>query len=200
MSKADVRKALAKARCFGMLFATVGPNSKHHMNRKLFLFSALAISLVFTSCSKEKEGQTKLTVMLTDNPFNATEVNVEIVQVRVNFSGDDTGWIDLETNAGIYNLLELQNGVTTPLAQGTLPTETVKEIRFVLGDENSIKIGTNVFPLTIPSGSESGLKIKVNKQLNASLETLVIDFDAALSIIQQGNGDYKLKPVLKVKE
>jgi hypothetical protein len=52
----------------------------------------------------------------------------------------------------------------------------------------------------IPSGSESGLKIKINKKLEAAVETLIIDFDAALSIHEEGTGDYKLKPVLKIKE
>jgi Domain of unknown function (DUF4382) len=56
-----------------------------------------------------------------------------------------------------------------------------------------------VYPLTIPSGSESGLKIKVNKKLSATLETIIIDFDAALSIFQTGAGVFKLKPVLKIK-
>jgi hypothetical protein len=68
-----------------------------------------------------------------------------------------------------------------------------------LGNDNSIKIGTVVYPLTIPSGSESGLKIKVNKKLHASIDSLLIDFDAALSIMLTGNGEYKLKPVLKIK-
>jgi hypothetical protein len=55
------------------------------------------------------------------------------------------------------------------------------------------------YPLTIPSGSESGLKLKVDKKLNGSLDSLIIDFDAALSIHQLGTGNYQLKPVLKIK-
>ncbi|MDP4263584.1 MAG: DUF4382 domain-containing protein [Bacteroidota bacterium] len=58
---------------------------------------------------------------------------------------------------------------------------------------------STTYPLTIPSGSESGLKIKLAKPLHATLDSLVIDFDAALSILQTGNGDYKLKPVLRIK-
>jgi hypothetical protein len=80
-----------------------------------------------------------------------------------------------------------------------LPSEVVKEIRLVLGSDNTIKVNGTVYPLVIPSGSESGLKIKVNKKLEASIETLIIDFDAALSIHEEGAGDYKLKPVLKIK-
>jgi hypothetical protein len=75
----------------------------------------------------------------------------------------------------------------------------VREIRFVLGDDNSIVIDNTSYPLTIPSGSESGLKLKIDKNLNASVDSILIDFDAALSIHQNGTGDYMLKPVLKVK-
>ena len=172
------------------------------MKQKIVLsLSLFALSVILLiACSKDSGSTTQLKVNLTDNPYNATEVNVDIQQVRVNLRDDSTGWVDLDTHEGIYNLLGLQNGVDTLLAQVTIPTTTVKEIRFVLGSNNSIKINNVVYPLTIPSGSESGLKIKVNKQLNAGLDSLLIDFDAALSIHQNGTGDYELKPVLKIKE
>jgi len=164
---------------------------------------AAAALLIFSGCSKDQStpatGTSKLKIQLTDNPYNATEVNVQILQVRVNFRGDSTGWIDLDTKDSIYNLLDLQNGVVTPLAQGNVPADTLREIRFILGDSNSIKIGNDVFPMKVPSGSESGLKIKLNKKLNATLDSLVVDFDAALSILKTGNDKYILKPVLKIK-
>ena len=154
--------------------------------------------LLFNSCTKNNESTT-VQIHLTDNPYNAEEVNVDIKEVRVKFRDDTTGWMTFDTHAGIYNLLALQNGVDTLLSVGTIPSNVVKEIRFILGSENSIKISGVVYPLTIPSGFESGLKIKVDKKLNGSLDSLLIDFDAALSIVLEGNGDYHLKPVLKVK-
>ncbi len=166
-----------------------------------FSVLAVAVAIVFIACSKEDSNKTTtLKIRLTDNPVLADEVNVDIQQVKVKFSEDSIqGWADLSTHAGVYDLLGLQNGVDTLLAVGTIPTNTVKEIRFVLGANNSIKVNGIVFPLTIPSGSESGLKIKVNKKLNGSLDSLLIDFDAALSIHQTGTGTYQLKPVLKIK-
>jgi len=161
----------------------------------LLLITSVA---VFTACSKNKE-TTKLDIQLTDNPYNAQEVNVDIKEVRVNFSYDSSGWVTLNTYAGVYNLLGLQNGLDTLIASATVTTGTVKEIRFILGSNNSIKINNVIFPLTIPSGSESGLKIKVNKKLALGFDSLLIDFDAALSILQVGTGDFKLKPVLKLK-
>jgi hypothetical protein len=166
----------------------------------LTLLSAF-VAILLIACSKDDSAKnTTVKVRLTDNPFNAEEVNVDIQQVRVKFNEDSVnGWVNLNTYAGIYNLLGLQNGVDTLLAVGTIPTNVVKEIRFVLGANNTIKVAGIIYPLTIPSGSESGLKIKVNKQLNGTLDSLLIDFDAALSIHQTGAGAYQLKPVLKLK-
>lgn len=165
-----------------------------------FLLTAVAATILI-ACSKENAAEsTTVKIRLTDNPVDAEEVNVDIQQVRVKFREDSaTGWANLDTHTGIYNLLGLQNGVDTLLAVGTIPTNVVKEIRFVLGTNNSIKVAGVTYPLTIPSGSESGLKIKVNKQLNGTLDSLLIDFDAALSIHQVGTGAFHLKPVLKIK-
>jgi predicted RND superfamily exporter protein len=164
--------------------------------RPLFLPAAL---LMLAGCSKQSSDNTKLEIRLTDNPYNATEVNIDLQQVRVNMRGDSTSWINLDTKTGVYNLLGLQNGVDTLVATASVPEGTVQEIRLVLGSNNSIKIGSQVYPLTIPSGSESGLKIKVSKRLNAEYSSLLVDFDAGLSIVQAGNGAYLLKPVLRLK-
>ena len=153
-------------------------------------------SVLFFAC--KKESQSTLQVKLTDAPADLDEVNIDLKAVNVIFRDDSRGWVSLQTKDTIYNLLGLQNGLDTLIAQGTFPTNTVKEIRLVLGDNNSVKVNGQVYPLIIPSGSTSGLKIKVNKKLNATLETVVIDFDAGMSVTQEQDG-YKLRPVIKVK-
>ncbi len=168
---------------------------------KIILF-ALAMGLgTFLSCKKTASTST-LQVRLTDAPTALDEVNVDIREVHVKFSDDslsNDGWVALTANARVYNLLGLQNGVDTVLASGVFPNDVVKEIRFVLGPNSTIKDNGVIHPLVVPSGGSSGLKIKIKKSLQATLETLVIDFDAALSVKKEGPGDYKLRPVLKVK-
>lgn len=171
--------------------------------RKIFLSFLLlgtVSAVVLVACSKDNDnGSTTLKVRMTDAPLDADSVNVEILQVRANFRNDSTGWVDLNTNAGVYDLLGLQNGVDTLLAVGTIPSNSVKEIRFVLGSSNSIVVNGVSFPLTIPSGAESGLKLKINKQLSGPIDSILIDFDAALSVHLAGPGNYQLRPVLKIK-
>jgi hypothetical protein len=164
---------------------------------KVVLAIAFISSTVFIACSKEP-GTSTLHVRLTDAPADWDEVNIDLKEVKVNFWDDSTGWVSLETKDSIYNLLGLQNGLDTLIAQGTFPTNTVREIRLVLGENNSIKANGQIYRLTIPSGSESGLKIKVNKKLNATIETVVLDFEAGASVIEEQDG-YKLRPVIRVK-
>lgn len=164
----------------------------------LFVLGAFT-AILLVACSKENNKSTTLKVRMTDAPLDADSVNVEILQVNANFRNDSSGWVMLNTNAGIYDLLGLQNGVDTLLAVGTIPSNAVQEIRFVLGTANTIVVNGISYPLTIPSGAESGLKLKINKQLNGSIDSILIDFDAALSVHQTGTGDYQLRPVLKIK-
>ena len=170
------------------------------MKSKIQFVSALAIVLfvAFSACKKES-GESTLRVRLTDAPADFQEVNIDLVAINVKLSDDSDAWVAVDAIPGVYNLLGLQNGVDTLIVTKTFSKTTVKEIRLVLGQNNTIKVNDAVFPLTVPSGSESGLKIKINKKLVASIETLIIDFDAALSVHQDGTGDYKLRPVLKIK-
>jgi hypothetical protein len=159
----------------------------------------LSIALFVFSACKKNEASTVLKLKLTDAPASFEEVNIDLQQVRIRMSGDTSSWSDMSTRAGIYNLLALQNGLDTLISEGTFPAGKITEVRLVLGDDNSIKSGGTVYPLTVPSGSESGLKIKLNKTLSGPLDSVVIDFDAALSVHSEEDG-FKLRPVIRVMD
>ena len=169
------------------------------MKRKSFIsLLALVLFISIVGCQKDQE-RSMFSVRMTDAPLDVEEVNVDLKDVVVNYEKDTNSWVSLQANAGIYNLLGLQNGIDSVIATGSLPTgEIVKEIRLILGSENSIKANGQIFPLTIPSGAESGLKIKINKRLRNPFEEVLIDFDASLSVHLEADG-YKLRPVIHLK-
>ncbi|MBA2762976.1 MAG: DUF4382 domain-containing protein [Segetibacter sp.] len=166
---------------------------------RIILF-ALGSLVVLTNCDKKNlEPVTQLKIRLTDVPVNAQEVNVHIKEVRVKFANDTTE-TTLNTKEAIYNLLDYQDGKDTVIAQGNLSaTNTIREIRVILGDNNTLKINSEVYPLNIPVNLRGGTKIIVNKKLNKNIESVVLDFDAALSVVELGKGNYQLNPVIKLK-
>jgi len=109
--------------------------------------------------------------------------------------------MSLETNAGIYNLLELQNNVNVVLAnQDSLQAGYVSQMRLILGENNTITVDSVTLDLSIPSAQNSGLKLNLDTTLEAGQTyQIILDFNAEQSIIEQGNGTYKLKPVISVQ-
>lgn len=162
------------------------------------LVALLIASILFLgACKKDEDnkGMTRMKVRMIDapSPYNFEEVNIDVVGVETHI---DNTWYNLSFNPGIYNILTLVNGTNVLIADDSVPAGHMSQLRLILGDNNTIKVDGVVYPLTIPSGSESGLKLNVHEDLPVDDYTLMIDFDAAHSIVVQGNGQYKLKPVL----
>jgi len=163
----------------------------------MFLF-LLAATIV--SCNKESDngGDATMKVYITDAPGDYDHIYLEVVEVSVN----NGGWQTLAlTQPDTFDILDYTNGNKLLLADGQIDAGSTSEIRLVLGTGNSIvlKDGTT-YPLTIPSGSTSGLKIKLNKTVTTQAGQtyyVVLDFDAAKSIVITGNNEYKLKPVIR---
>ena len=164
------------------------------MKKSIFLIAGIAIML-FSSCNNQ-ESTTSFVVRLTDSPGDYEIVNIDIQAVEVH--SDNGGWMTLETNVDVYDLLTLTNGVEIVIANDDLPAGRVSQLRLILGDNNSVVVDGETFPLTIPSGSESGLKLQIHEDLTEGITySVLLDFDAAKSIIATGSGKYILKPVIR---
>jgi hypothetical protein len=56
--------------------------------------------------------------------------------------------------------------------------------------------------LSVPSGQQSGIKIllpEVDIEIDGDQIDITLDFDVEESLIEQGNGNYRFKPTIKVK-
>jgi hypothetical protein len=135
-------------------------------------------------------------IKLTDAPAATyTAVNVDIQGVEVT---SNQGAVTLSVNPGIYNLLNFANGASTLIATGALTPGRVQQIRLILGNNNSVSDSAGTHALEIPSSSESGLKLQVHDDVEAGVAyEVLLDFDAGQSVVREGNGQYKLKPVIR---
>ena len=165
--------------------------------KKLLGFAVL--SLIWLGCSSDSP-KSRLEVSLTDSPGDYEEINIDIQGVEVHRSegNQNSGWMVLDINEGVYNILELTNGLDTLLGAIDLPSGRVSQIRLILGSNNTLKVAGETKPLSTPSSQQSGLKLNIQADLTGGITyRITLDFDAARSIVAKGNGDYSLKPVIR---
>lgn len=166
---------------------------------KIFLLGLIAVFLVCCD-SDDDDKPAKVQIWLTDAPGDYQEVNIDLQEVKVHVGDNDeeSGWQSLPTKEGIYNLLDLTNGLDTLLGEIELPAGKISQVRLVLGDDNTVKVNGDVFELATPSAQQSGLKLQVHQTLSAGITyKILLDFDVARSIVTTGNGGYILKPVIR---
>ncbi|WP_158293157.1 DUF4382 domain-containing protein [Tamlana fucoidanivorans] len=178
-----------------------------------FLLPLLFLTFVF-SCNDSdsdsvQKGDPRISIRLVDAPGEYEAVNVEIVDVMIKMdddSDDESGWISLDAEDGIVNLLDFTGGFSKVLVDRfPIPAGTLSQMRLVLGDGNTIVIKNDQdqgeeFDLKTPSAQQSGLKLKVNEVIEEGYTyEFVLDFDVEKSIVHAGNsGNIILKPVLYV--
>ena len=92
-------------------------------------------------------------------------------------------------------MLKLTNGTETLLGDLELPGGRLSQIRLKLGENNTIKIDDQVHELQTPSAQQSGLKIQIHEVLAEGITyKILLDFNAAKSVIETGAGAYILSP------
>jgi hypothetical protein len=168
------------------------------MKRKLLLGFVMA-SLAFTACKKSGDNagsKTHMSVKMTDAPGAYDAVILSIKEIVVLSAGGES---HLPVNGNPINILNFRLGKDTLLAAQDVPAGRLQEVRLVLNDSgNRVVINGVSYDLKTPSGQTSGVKVKVQDDLKAGIAyTLLLDFDAAKSIVITGNGKYILKPVIR---
>lgn len=176
---------------------------------------ALLIAVFAIGCGDSAgpaEGNGTLKVVMTDAPFpigmvSEANVSIERIEMRLKGSSDDADFIILTDIDTVLNLVDLQNGVVATLAEIEIPAGEYDEVRVITGDAEIILTDNRSFDLKIPSGSQSGIKIKVTPGIvvEEGLTTeLLLDFDLSKSFVVQGNpstpagiNGFNFKPVIR---
>lgn len=182
------------------------------MKKYILISLALVLSLGFIACADEDNTQTgTLTVTMTDAPFpsdlvDSANVTINRIEIR-RINTSDTEFLTLSEETIRLNLLDLQNGVKESLVNLDIEVGQYDHVRLYIVDADVILKDGQRFDLTIPSGSQSGLKIFIEPSIIVQSELnseLLIDFDVAKSFVVQGNPNspagingFIFKPVLR---
>lgn len=180
------------------------------MKRTILAGFALCLAALGSSgCSDSPEIGT-LRMSMVDAPLIESGVEAVMVtfsSIRVHRSGDaeesEDGWIEIvgaETAVEdrTFNLLELVNGVSAVLGEQQLEAGKYTQIRIIVESSTALINGAEE-ELTIPSGQQTGIKLVGNFTVEPDQITdLMLDFDAEQSVRNLGNGDWEMRPTIRI--
>jgi hypothetical protein len=176
--------------------------------------TAVAGAVVLTSCGGgsglDTPANGALSVALTDAPLDdAAEVRIVFTGIELHRANGSTVSLDFANQPKSIDLMKLRGGVTGTLTEGAeIPAGDYDWMRLmVLAEKNSqggsyIKLLSGAqYPLWIPSGAETGLKlVRPFTVAQGSTTRLLVDFDLRKSIVAPPGQDpnYVMRPTLRL--
>lgn len=165
--------------------------------KRFLIIPVFLIAVAFTACQDDNSSSvTKFSVKMTDAPgaYQSLMLNVKEIQVLTS-----EGTTTMPVGTEPFDILDFRMGKDTLLASQDIPAGKLQEIRLVLNETgNTVVIDNVAYDLTTPSAQSSGLKLKMDADLSSGSQyTILLDFDAAKSVVKTGNGKYILKPVIR---
>lgn len=186
------------------------------MKTKHIIVSAVTVLMAFSACQRSAEDNStqpvdpsqqvpSARIYLTDHAtpvFDSVFIDLQKLELRI----PGSGWVELNIQPGIYNILQFRNGLDTLFGTGNLPATTIDKIRLTLGQQNSAMKNGQSFPLRLKNSngvvevgiSGADIDISSSNQISAT-----IDFDAGNSIKVDNSGSgnnngYILDPRIRV--
>ena len=175
------------------------------MTRNIITFLTLfmVVTAALTGCKKSPVSpDAQITVYLEDAPADYRSITVEIASVQIFNSSQ---WIDVPLLQKSISLLNLTGGVSVKLAEGFFPpgdysmlrinfSQEDNRIRLLVGEqEEEFTLGIAIENLT----REFPIELSVG---DGSQSFLMLDMDAALSIVMQAEGVYLLVPKVSLMD
>ncbi len=175
--------------------------------KTLAIFAILSSIMIWTGCSDDSTSvdpvtqNGRLKMYLIDSPTALDSVIICVTRVEVHKAGSDStsGWLVINDSTRYFDLLQLTNGASVVLGDSSLPAGQYTQIRLFIGDGSYVIDQGIKQDLEVPSGSQSGLKLIHQFTIEAGkLYELLLDFNVEKSIVITGNGQYKLKPTIRI--
>lgn len=89
-----------------------------------------------------------------------------------------------------FDLLDLQNGATAPLASASLTASSYSQIRFIVSSGHVVLADGREFELTVPSGEQTGIKLTFDFTITGDeTTTLLLDVDVSKAFVPIPGGD-----------
>lgn len=170
------------------------------MKKLGFILLAAALLLLIGACSKTGtgDGQGRLVIKVTDDPFDISSIEsatVTITKVEIRRVGDGVSggnpFVMLSDDTVTVDLINLRNGVTETLFDLEIPEGEYDLVRLYV-EEAGLKLMdyTDLYKVKVPSGRQTGIKLHIDPSIVVAgglTSEMLLDFDLSRSFVLRGN-------------
>jgi uncharacterized repeat protein (TIGR02059 family) len=181
---------------------------------KKLLFAIFAAVVLLSGCKKTETttptgGPGRLSVKITDDPFNISSVEsatVTISKIEIRKAGANDGdpFIELSINPVTIDIFKLRNGITEELANLEVPKGEYDLVRLFVDEANlKLKGIDETFNMKVPSGEQTGIKVFISPVIHVEggiSAELLLDFDLSKSFVMRGHdakNGFLFKPCIR---
>ena len=157
----------------------------------------IVLTTTLGACQGGGPQMSVVTARLTDAPpatdmIQSADVTISTVYL---VGSDGTARDTLSTNAGVFHLLDLQNGIAAFLGTATVVAGDYEQLRLVVTDATitlksgfTFSDGASTRDLKVPSGPQSGIKVDFGGSVHITppTTTLTIDFPVDQNFVFTG--------------
>jgi hypothetical protein len=151
--------------------------------------------------SSVSERSKVLQIRMHDLPISDLEIEKVVISIdRIEVHHTQKGWITVSSEPRLYDLLELQNGISVVIFEEPLEIGKYTQIRLVLNENNEVFVNGRPYRLKVPSGEQTGVKLITPFEIEeGKMVEVVLDFDAMSSVKYASGQGFRLNPVIKVE-
>ena len=171
--------------------------------QKARLFMLLFGGLILLGCSRygselQYVEYGNVHVQITDAPFPAhlvsaaymTVTKIEVKGPHLEEDPDTGGFVTLFEGEETIDITKLSNGMTQSMGITEVPVGTYDQVRLYVTDASVELTDGGSFEVKVPSGAQSGIKIRIRPGLTVTGELtseLLLDVDLSRSFVLRGN-------------
>jgi uncharacterized repeat protein (TIGR02059 family) len=164
---------------------------------KKLLLAIFAAVVFISGCNKtEIGGPGRLSVKITDDPFNissvkSAEVTISKIEIRKAGANEGDPFIELLINPVTIDIFKLRNGITKELVNLAVPQGDYDLVRLFVDEANlTLNDPEETFNMKVPSGEQTGIKVFINPVIHVEggiSAELLLDFDLSKSFVMRGH-------------
>jgi uncharacterized repeat protein (TIGR02059 family) len=182
---------------------------------KKVLFVIFVAVVLISGCNKIETtpttsigGPGKISVRITDDPFNISSVEsatvtISKIELRKAGANESDPFMDLPINPITVDVFKLRNGITQELVNLEIPKGDYDLVRLIVDEANlKLKDIADIFNMKVPSGQQTGIKIFISPVIHVEggiSAELILDFNLSKSFVMRGHdakNGFIFKPVI----